>query len=120
MRALPCECEASHVAIIGQLLLFLSGSASKAPGLQRPNPSAIIACDKFAQKFCSLRRDTIVRISAQQFIAKSMSRRAIVHVKTARQFMNPDTDLGRALAGLLENLFGAPVDSLEELSVQPF
>src|SRR2546430_10001182 len=120
MRVLPCECEASHEAIIGQLLRLLSGSAGNPPALQRPNTFATIARDKFAQKFLSLRRDTIARIFAQEFIAKSMKRRAIIHVKTARQFMNRDTDLGRALSCLLKNLLGAPVDSLEDLSVHSF
>src|SRR4026208_702460 len=120
MPVLPCECQASHGAIIGQLLRLRSGSASKAPALQRPNTFATIARDKFAQKFFSLRRDMIARLFAPQVLPKSVEGRSVPHVKAARQFMNPHTDLSRALSCLLENTLGAPVDSLEDLSMQLF
>ena len=90
----------------------------KAPALQRPNTFATIARDKFAQEFLSLGRDTLARIFVQQFITKSMQRHAVIHVKSARQFINPDTDLGSAMSCLLDNPVGTPVDSLEDRSVQ--
>jgi len=49
-----------------------------------------------------------------------MQRRAIIHVKAARQLVNTDTNLRRALSRLLENPLGTPVDFLEYFSVQLF
>jgi predicted DNA-binding transcriptional regulator YafY len=64
---LPCENEASHVAVANQsrwLSRLLAGPAPEAPILQ-PNTLAAVARDKFAQKLSSLRRNVVARIFAQ-------------------------------------------------------
>src|SRR6266581_1881724 len=120
MRVLPCDCEASHLAVAGQPLQLLSDSARKARVLLRPNTFQTIARDKFAQKLLGLRRDVIARIFAKQFTTKPTERRVIVDVQSARQFVNTDADLRRALYCLFQNSLGAPIDSLEDFLVQLF
>jgi len=93
MRVLPCDCEASHVAVAGQPLQLLPDSARKARVLLRPNRFQTSARGKFAQKLLGLRRDVIARIFAKQFTTKPTERRVIVDVQSARQFREHPTPI---------------------------
>jgi hypothetical protein len=67
-----------------------------------------------------LRGDIIAGIFAEQFVTKSMQGCVIVDIKSARQLVNSDTNLRRALSRLLENPLATPLYFLEDFSVQLF
>ena len=113
MRALPCECEASHVAVVGQPLQLLSDFGTNNAGPTPTTHAATIARDKFAQKLLSLRRDTVARIFAKQFVCKADATPPRSSTSIREAIHEPDTDLGRASYCLLRKLTRYAVDSFE-------
>ena len=80
MRVLPFDCEASHVAMVGQPLQLFSDSVRKAHAYTDQIRRLTIARAKFAQKLSGPRRYIIAPMFAKQFITKATERRVIVDI----------------------------------------
>jgi hypothetical protein len=77
-----------------------------------------ITREEVAQKFRSVWREIVRGNFSQEFITKSTQSRLLIHIKSAWQFANFDTNLDCSLFRLPKNSLGAPVDALEDFAAQ--